>query len=88
MTRQIFNEVLESNDIAWNDLVRITIINPYAKWWKIFTPQTLVFDGALDYTLNSYHVGLCVKDDREKFGSKWLHFEFDQIIGIKKIKDI
>lgn len=40
----------------------------------------------LDYTLGNNNVGLYVTDDREFFDAKRLCFEFEQILGIKKIK--
>lgn len=87
MTQQTFDGILESNNIHWNNLVRITIINPYRRIWQFSKPQVLVFDGALDYTLGSNNVGLYVTDDREFFDAKRLCFEFEQILGIKKIKN-
>ena len=84
MKRESFEEILENNDITWNDLVTIVIINPFKKKWKFWEPKCIAFDGALGYHKGDNVVDLCVADPINDFKSINLYFDFEQIIGIKK----
>ena len=47
MTKEIFDKIILENDITWNDIVEIIIINPHYRWWK-FNYKTISFTGELD----------------------------------------
>lgn len=88
MTKQIFENIIESNNITWNDLVTISVVNPkYVK--RLFNwsrqPKVIRFYGALGYCKNDNNVSLMTYD--ENTGNCYeLHFSFYEIIGIKKGK--
>lgn len=87
MTKNTFIKILDDNDILWNDLVTITIINRYKKWWEFWKPNMLSFYGALGFTYEDDAVGLCVEDPNDEFDTLNLYFNFEEIIGIKKNKE-
>lgn len=85
MTRRIFEKILEENDITWNDIVTLTVINPkYVKgifnWSK--QPKTISFNGALGYHKNDDYISLMVMINDECTDLK---FSFDEVISIRKI---
>lgn len=88
MTKQIFENIIESNNITWNDLVTISVVNPkYVK--RLFNwsrqPKVLRFYGALGYCKNDNNVSLMTYD--KNTGNCYeLYFSFDEIIGIKSGK--
>ena len=84
MTKETFIKILENNDILWNDLVTITIINPFRKIWEFWKPKILNFNGALGFTYEDDVVGLCVENPDEVFKPITIYFNFEQIIGINK----
>lgn len=84
MTQQIFEKILDENDITWNDIVTLTVINPkYVKgifnWSR--QPKTISFNGALDYCNNDEYVSIMVSINDE---STELTFSFDEVISIRK----
>lgn len=84
MTRRIFEKILEENDITWNDIVTLTVINPkYVKgifnWSR--QPKTISFYGALGYHKNDDYISLMVTINDECADLK---FSFDEVISIKK----
>lgn len=88
MSKEIFENILNENNIIWNDLVTLTVINPkYVK--SIFNwsrqPKVLRFYGALGYHKNDDNVSLMIYDENVGECQK-LYFSFDEIIGIKKGK--
>lgn len=90
MTKEIFDKIIDENDITWNDIVEITIINPHYRWWK-FNPKTISFTGALDYTVDDTLVTICTDDSLElgidgfdRYLSSHTWFEFSEILSIKK----
>jgi len=86
MTKKIFEKILKENNITWNDLVTLTVVNPkYVK--NIFNwsrqPKVLHFYGALGYHKNDNSVSLMSYD--ENIGKSYeLYFSFEEIIGIKR----
>ena len=87
MTQEIFEAILKDSRITWNDIVEITIINPYYKrsWFKAkSSPKTIVFEGALGYHKGDKFVNLCIDAD-DRVGTRELYFEFKDILGINKI---
>jgi hypothetical protein len=86
MTQKIFETILNENNITWNDLVTITVVNPkYVKgifnWSR--QPKVIRFYGALGYCKNDSNVSIMTQD--ETTGECYeLYFSFDEIIGIKK----
>lgn len=84
MTQETFIKTLENNDILWNDLVTITIINHFKKRWEFWKPNMLSFYGALNFTHDDTAVGLCVEDPNDEFDTLNLYFNFEEIIGINK----
>jgi hypothetical protein len=84
MTQQIFEKILDENDITWNDIVTLTVINPkYVKgifnWSR--QPKTISFNGALGYHRNDEYVSIMVMINDECTDLK---FSFDEIISIRK----
>ena len=90
MTKTLFNEILDTFDITWNDIVEITVPNPKYKWWYFGRNKYISITGALDYTDNDDEVVLCSKNfDTPLFkvvfdDVAWYRFEFDDIIAIRK----
>ena len=84
MTRRIFEKILGENDITWNDIVTLTIINPkYVKgifnWSR--QPKTISFTGALGYHKNDDYISLMVTINDECTDLK---FSFNEVISIRK----
>ena len=84
MTQQIFEKILNENDITWNDIVTLTVINPkYVKgifnWSR--QPKTISFNGALGYHKNDEYISLMVLINDECTDLK---FSFDEVINIRK----
>ena len=84
MKRETFEKILEENEIWWNDIVKIIIINPFKKRWEFWKPNNISFDGALGYKKGDNMVNLCIIDPDDTFNCVDLYFDFEQIIGIKK----
>ena len=84
MTQKDFENILEENLITWNDIVKITIYNPNYNIFR-FRPKTLTFEGALGYHRNDAIVNLLIQGDKP-FESINLYFNFEQILGINKVK--
>lgn len=87
MTQQIFEKILDENDITWNDIVTLTVINPkYVKgifnWSR--QPKTISFNGALGYHRDDEYVSIMVSINDE---STELTFSFDEVISIRKNKN-
>ena len=87
MNRETFIDIIEKNDILWNDIVTITILNRFKKRWEFWKPNMLSFNGALGFKYSDNFVSLCTDDPNDKFGCVYLYFNFDEIIGIKKDKN-
>ena len=92
MTKEIFEDLLDKNDITRNDVVEIIAINPHYRWWK-FNSKTISFVGALDYTIDDGLVTICTDDSFElgidgldRYLSSYMWFEFSEILSFKKIK--
>ena len=85
MNKKSFERLLEDKKILWNDMVKITIINPFKKRWEFWKENHLSFDGALGYKKGDNIVNLCVNDRDDAFKCVQLYFDFEQIIGIEKI---
>ena len=84
MTQQIFEKILDENDITWNDIVTLTVINPkYVKgifnWSR--QPKTISFNGALGYHRNDEYVSIMVVINNECTDLK---FSFNEVISIRK----
>lgn len=86
MNKKSFENLLEEKKILWNDMVKITIINPFKKRWEFWKDNHLSFDGALGYTKEDNVVNLCINDPDDNFKCINLYFDFEQIIGIKKLQ--
>ena len=89
MTKKIFKKILEDNQITWNDLVTLTVINPkYVKGIFNFSrqPKVLHFYGALGYTKKDNFVSLCVQDNPPFSECYDINFAFEEILGIRKGK--
>lgn len=82
MTQETFEQILEDKFITWNDIVEISVFNPS---YNIFLlrPKTLTFVGALGYKKRDSNVSLMIKKDDYRCVD--IYFEFNQIVGIKKI---
>lgn len=88
MTQASFERILELKDILWNDMVELEILSPYYErkgLRKIFTPSTIVFDGALGYHIGDPDVKICVEDKDNFMKTKFLTFSFDQIVDIRHL---
>ena len=88
MTKKIFEKILNDNQITWNDLVTLTVVNPkYVK--RLFNwsrqPKVIRFYGALGYHKNDNNVSLMTYDENTG-NCEELHFSFYEIIGIRKGK--
>lgn len=89
MTKETFEKLLEENDITWNDIVIIHILNPNFRW-SLFKkyPKTISFNGALGYTKSQNYVTIVTDPENPNklslFSSDFLTFEFSQIIGIER----
>lgn len=84
MTQQIFEKILEENNITWNNIVTLTVINPhYVKgifnWSR--QPKTISFNGALGYHKNDEYISLMVTINDECTDLK---FSFNEVISIRK----
>ena len=86
MNKKSFEKLLEDKKILWNDMVKITIINPFKKRWEFWKQNYLSFDGALGYKKGDNIVNLCVNDTDNTFKCVQLYFDFEQIIGIEKLR--
>ena len=89
MTKETFEQLLEDNDITWNDIVIIHILNPNFRWSLIKKyPKTISFKGALGYTKNQNYVELTIEPEnqnkRSLFYGDFLTFDFSQIVGIER----
>ena len=85
MTRTVFEKILKENDILWNDLVEIEVLNPnYVKTFFGKYPKTIKFQGALGYHLGDSNLDLCVDDG--PFETKTIYFDFEQVLNIKKLR--
>lgn len=84
MDKKTFVKILDENDILWNDMVTIYIINPHKKLWEFWKPNKITFYGALGFTLKDDVVSLCSEDPNDEFNTVNLYFNFEEIIGIKK----
>lgn len=89
MTKETFEKLLEDNDITWNDIVIIHVLNPNFRW-SLFKkyPKTISFKGALGYTKKQNYVELVTEPEnpnkRSLFISDFLTFDFSQIVGIER----
>ena len=84
MTQQIFEKILDENDITWNDIVTLTVINPkYVKgifnWSR--QPKTISFNGALGYHRDDEYVSIMVLINDECVD---LTFSFDEVVSVRK----
>lgn len=86
MNKKSFEKLLEDKKILWNDMVKITIINPFKKRWEFWKQNYISFDGALGYIKGDNIVNLCVNDTDNTFKCVQLYFDFEQIIGIEKLR--
>lgn len=84
MTKDLFEPILEYNDILTYDIIEPEVFNPNYKW-SIFKrcPKTLKFEGCLGYTKKDEFINICVYGDAP-LTTKTLYFNFNQIVGIKK----
>ena len=67
MNKKSFEYLLEYKKILWNDMVKITIINPFKKKWEVWKENTLSFDGALGYKKGDNMVKLYIKNPIDDF---------------------
>lgn len=88
MNKKSFEKLLEDKKILWNDMVKITIINPFNKRWEFWKQNYLSFDGTLGYKKGDNMVNLYIKNPIDNFTSLSVYFDFEQIIGIEKLKNI
>jgi hypothetical protein len=86
VNKKAFENLLKDKKILWNDMVKITIINPYKKRWEFWKENHLSFEGALGYKKGDNIVNLCINDPNDNFKSIFVYFDFEQIIGIEKMK--
>lgn len=90
MDKTTFDNLLNTRDITWNNVVTITVRNPHYKWWYFGINEFVKFSGALDYFDDDDKVILCSEkfDNRfqftEKWGSAFYSFNFNEIVNIKK----
>ena len=87
MTRESFEKIRMDNDIWWNSMVELEVFNPNHKR-ALFSsyPKTVTFVGALGYRKNDPNVSLWTEGDDGPCSTKVLYFDFEQIVGIRKIK--
>lgn len=89
MTKETFEKLLEDNDITWNDIVIIHVLNPNFRW-SLFKkyPKTISFKGALGYTKKQNYVELVTEPEnlnkKSLFRCDFLTFDFNQIVGIER----
>lgn len=87
MTREIFETLLNTKDILWNDMVVLTVINPhYKKSFFNKTNKFIYIEGALGYHLNDEHITLCTYVEGKPLETQFLHFAFNEIVDINKVK--
>ena len=87
MTRESFEKISMDNEIWWNSMVELEVFNPNHKRALFGSyPKTITFVGALGYRKNDPNVSLWTEGDDGPCSTKVLHFGFDQIVGIRKIK--
>lgn len=87
MTRESFEKILMDNEIWWNSMVELEVFNPnYKRTLFGSRPKTITFVGALGHRQNDPNVNLCTLGDDGPFSTKELYFDFEQIVGIRKIK--
>ena len=85
MTKEIFDNILEQEDITWNDIVKITVLNQNYKWYKFWTKKVKTFIGPLNYFDSDQYVEIL--DTRyETYYHKYINFDFKEVIDIKRIK--
>lgn len=85
MNKNSFELLLKDKKILWNDMVKITIINPFKKRWEFWKENHLSFDGALGYKKGDNIVNLCINDPNDNFKAIDVYFDFEQILGIEKL---
>ena len=87
MTRESFEKALMDNEIWRNSMVELEVLNPNHKS-ALFNlcPKTITFVGALGHRQNDPNVKLCTLGNDGPFSTKDLYFDFEQIVGIRKIK--
>lgn len=89
MTKETFEKFLEDNDITWNDIVIIHILNPNFRC-SLFKkyPKTISFKGVLGYTKSQNYVELTAEPENSNkrgfFYCDSLTFDFSQIVGIER----
>lgn len=82
MTKELFEKLLEDNDISWNDKIVITILNPFRKWYEFWKkPKIFKFNGYLLYHIGDEIVFVSVIDENGKTID--IHFDFNEIINIE-----
>lgn len=86
MNKKSFELLLKDKKILWNDMVKITITNPFKKRWEFWKENHLSFDGALGYKKGDNVVNLCINDSNDNFKTINVYFDFEQIIGIEKLR--
>lgn len=93
MTKRQFIDMLEDKHIIWNNLVNLIVVNPHyaeRRWfefWKPNIPKTIKFYGALGFCLPDNYVDLMVQDETIGFEMRFVRFDFEEIVGIEKVKD-
>ena len=86
MTSESFEKILMDNEIWWNSMVELEVFNPnYKRTLFGPYPKTITFVGALGHRQNDPNVKLCTLGDDGPFSTKELYFDFEQIVGIRKI---
>lgn len=86
MTRETFEKILENKKILWNDIVKIEVFNPnYRKTILERIPKTITFEGALGYHRGDNSLDICAYGDDGPSSTKFLYFDFEQILNIEKI---
>ena len=85
MNKKSFELLLQHKKILWNDIVKITITNPFKKRWEFWKENHLSFDGALGYKKGDNIVNLCINDPNDNFKTIDIYFDFEQILGIEKL---
>lgn len=78
--------IIKDNNILWNDLVEIEILNPnYKKTFFRKYPKTIKFCGAFGYHYGDDKLDLCVDDGL--FKTKIISFDFEQVINVRHLTE-
>lgn len=82
---EVLEKLYNSKKTFIKILVRLGILK-YKRALFGSYPKTITFVGALGYRKNDPNVSLWTEGDDGPCSTKVLYFDFDQIVGIRKIK--